>query len=146
MKVALATRAGLVLDVDDRFDAWQMRRQSATVRAPFLRRSRSDRTRSAISTALSVSGSSGRASTACDIQRDHIFRTFATIAARHMWTASWQALFCALNDLVSCGHMSGLLSRDKCPLALMKSDDRGPYQSDELFAHVARRAIPNLRW
>ena len=31
----------------------------------------------------------------------------------------WQALF-ALNDLVSCGHMSGLSVRSICPRALMK--------------------------
>jgi hypothetical protein len=44
-----------------------------------------------------------------------------------MWTASWQALFFALNVLVGCGHMSGLVARRICPLALMKSDDRNPY-------------------
>src|ERR1700676_1333318 len=47
---------------------------------------------------------------------------------RHMWTASWQALFFALNGLVGCGHMSGLVARRICPLALMKSDDQNPYQ------------------
>ncbi len=30
---------------------------------------------------------------------------------RHMWTASWQAVFDALIALVGCGHMSGLLVR-----------------------------------
>jgi hypothetical protein len=63
-----------------------------------------------------------------------------------MWTASWQALFYASNDLVGYGHMSGLFVRGIYPLALMKSDDREPYQSDELFAHVAWRVIPDLRW
>src|ERR1700730_12210377 len=48
----------------------------------------------------------------------------ASAPVRHMWTASWQALLCALNDLVGCGHMSGLVARRICPLALMKSDDR----------------------
>jgi hypothetical protein len=42
----------------------------------------------------------------------------------------------ALNDFVGCGHMSGLLTRSICPLAPMKSDDREPYQSGELFAHA----------
>jgi hypothetical protein len=47
----------------------------------------------------------------------------ASAPVRHMWTASWQALFFALNGLVGCGHMSGLVARRICPLALMKSDD-----------------------
>ena len=38
------------------------------------------------------------------------------------------------NDLVGCGHMSGLLMRSICPLALMKSDDQDHYQSNELYA------------
>jgi hypothetical protein len=38
----------------------------------------------------------------------------------------WQALFSASNDLVGCGHMSGLLARSMCPLALMRSDDQDP--------------------
>jgi hypothetical protein len=41
----------------------------------------------------------------------------------------------ASNDLVGCGHMSGLSMRSICPLALMKSDDHDPDHSDELFAH-----------
>jgi hypothetical protein len=56
-----------------------------------------------------------------------------------MWTASWQALFFALNGLVGCGHISGLVARRICPLALMKSDDRNPYQICELQAHVSWR-------
>ena len=55
--------------------------------------------------------------------------------------------FFASNDLVGFGHMSGLLARKHVPLALMKSDDLYPYQSDELCAHVAlQRGIPELRW
>ena len=34
-----------------------------------------------------------------------------SFAPKHMWTASWQALFFASNDVVGCGHMSGLLTR-----------------------------------
>src|ERR1700730_6447379 len=56
----------------------------------------------------------------------------ASAPMRHMWTASWQALFFALNGLVGCGHMSGLVARRICPLALMKSDDQNPYQICEL--------------
>src|ERR1019366_2988756 len=59
----------------------------------------------------------------------------------------WQALFGALNDLIGCGHMSGLLMRSICPLALMKSDDLDPYHHrSELFAHDGLRVIPGLRW
>ena len=36
--------------------------------------------------------------------------------------------FFALDGLVGCGHMSGLVARRICPLALMKSDDQNPYQ------------------
>ena len=55
--------------------------------------------------------------------------------------------FFASNDLVGFGHMSGLLARKHVPLALMKSDDPDPCQSDELCAHVAlQRGIPELRW
>src|ERR1019366_9723348 len=54
----------------------------------------------------------------------------------------WQALFGALNDLIGCGHMSGLLMRSICPLALMKSDDLDPYHHrSELFAHDGLRVI-----
>jgi hypothetical protein len=63
-----------------------------------------------------------------------------------MWTAPWQALFGVSNDLVGCGHMSGLLTRSICPLAMMKSDDRDPYQVYELFAHDLWRGVPGLRW
>jgi hypothetical protein len=38
------------------------------------------------------------------------------------------------------------LVRSICPRALMKSDDRDPYQPCELFAHVLRRVVPGLRW
>src|ERR1700730_5419437 len=33
-----------------------------------------------------------------------------------------------------------------CPRALMKSDDRDPYQPRELFADDNRRVVPGLRW
>ena len=69
-----------------------------------------------------------------------------TFSRGHMWTAPWQALFGVSNDLVGCGHMSGLLTRSICPLALMKSDDRDPYQVYELFAHDLWRGVPGLRW
>jgi len=36
--------------------------------------------------------------------------------------------FFALNGLVGCGHMSGLVARRICPLALMKSDEQNRYQ------------------
>jgi hypothetical protein len=51
----------------------------------------------------------------------------------HMWTASnGKRILGASNDVVVCGHMSGLLARIICPLALMRSDDRDPYQLREL--------------
>ncbi|MGO9234945.1 MAG: hypothetical protein ACLP4V_13045, partial [Methylocella sp.] len=41
----------------------------------------------------------------------------------HMWTAlHGKHYFGASNDLVGCGHMSGLSMRSICPLALMESD------------------------
>ena len=49
--------------------------------------------------------------------------------------------FFALNGLVGCGHMSGLVARRICPLALMKSDDRNPYQICELQAHVSQQVV-----
>ena len=49
------------------------------------------------------------------------------------------------NDMVGCGHMSGLSARSKCPLALMKSDDWEPYQPSELYAHVVQQVVPGLR-
>jgi len=57
----------------------------------------------------------------------------------------WQALFDVSNDLVGCGHMSGLSARSKRPLALMKSDDWEPYQPSELYAHVVQQVVPGLR-
>jgi len=44
---------------------------------------------------------------------------------RHMWTASYvdglmASTFFALNGLVGCGHMSGLVARRICPLALIE--------------------------
>ena len=52
----------------------------------------------------------------------------------------------ASNDLVGCGHMSGLSMRSICPLALMESDDQDPYHVNALYARGAWRAVPNLRW
>ena len=53
-----------------------------------------------------------------------------------MWTAApGKHFFDVLNDLVDCGHMSGLLARSIFPLALMKSDNLDPYQVRELCAH-----------
>ena len=54
--------------------------------------------------------------------------------------------FFALNGLVGCGHMSGLVARRICPLALMKSDDQNPYQICELQAHVSQQVVFGLRW
>src|ERR1700731_1271902 len=54
--------------------------------------------------------------------------------------------FFVLNGLVGCGHMSGLVARRICPLALMKSDDRNPYQICELQAHVSQQVVFGLRW
>ena len=53
--------------------------------------------------------------------------------------------FFDLNDLVGCGHMSGLLARSYFPLALMKSDDQNPYQVRELCAHSLWRVVPGVR-
>src|ERR1019366_7165067 len=58
----------------------------------------------------------------------------------------WQAFFGASNDLVGCGHMSGLFARSIYPLALMKSDYRDPYQARELYARDKWRGVPGLRW
>jgi len=53
-----------------------------------------------------------------------------------MWTAApGKHFFDVSNDLVDCGHMSGLLARSIFPLALMKSDNLDPYQICELCAH-----------
>lgn len=46
--------------------------------------------------------------------------------------------------MIGCGHMSGLLVRRMCPLALMKSDDRVPYQRGELCAHDIKRVVPGF--
>jgi hypothetical protein len=54
--------------------------------------------------------------------------------------------FFALNGLVGCDHMSGLVARRICPLALMKSDDQNPYQICELHAHVSQQVVFGLRW
>jgi len=41
--------------------------------------------------------------------------------------------FLTFERLGRCDHMSGLLMRSKCPLALMKSDDQDSHQCLELF-------------
>jgi hypothetical protein len=56
------------------------------------------------------------------------------------------SIFFALDGLVGCGHMSGLVARRICPLALMKFDDRNPYQICELQAHVSQQVVFGLRW
>jgi hypothetical protein len=57
----------------------------------------------------------------------------AAPSQRHMWTAPiGKPFFDVTNDLVCCGHMSGLFGADLWPLALMISDGRGPYHSGEL--------------
>ena len=53
--------------------------------------------------------------------------------------------FFALNDLVGCGHMSGLSVRRIRPLALMKSDALDPYHWSELCAHARRQGVPGIR-
>src|SRR5208337_4900944 len=64
-----------------------------------------------------------------------------------MWTAlHGKHYFGASNDLVGCGHMSGLSMRSICPLTLMESDDRDPYHVNELYAHGSWRVVPDLRW
>src|SRR5208282_1382675 len=65
----------------------------------------------------------------------------------HMWTAApGKHFFDVSNDLVDCGHMSGLLARSIFPLALMKSDNLDPYHIRELCAHEVWRVVPDLRW
>ena len=55
------------------------------------------------------------------------------------------SVFFALNDLVGCGHMSGLSVRHIRPLALMKSDALDPYHWSELCAHAQRQGVPGIR-
>ncbi|WP_210178226.1 hypothetical protein, partial [Methylosinus sp. R-45379] len=68
-------------------------------------------------------------------------RRFLTVICGRPSLAS---TFDVSNDLIGCGHMSGLLVRRICPLALMKSDDRDPYQSGELCAHDGERVVPGF--
>src|SRR5450759_1518468 len=57
----------------------------------------------------------------------------------------WQAVFSRRPErLAASGHMSGLFART-CPLALMKFDDKGPYQLGELHARDDWRGVPCLR-
>jgi hypothetical protein len=72
---------------------------------------------------------------------------WTALHGKHMWTAlHGKHYFGASNDLVGCGHMSGLSMRSICPLALMESDDQDPYHVNELYARGAWRAVPDLRW
>jgi hypothetical protein len=58
-----------------------------------------------------------------------------------MWTAApGKHFFDVSNDLVDCGHMSGLLARSIFPLALMKSDNLGPIR----FASFALMTLGRL--
>ena len=73
-------------------------------------------------------------------------KTILITPESHMWTAlPGKHFFGALNDLVGCGHMSGLFLRSIYPLALMKSDGRDPYQQCELSARERQRVVPGLR-
>ena len=63
-----------------------------------------------------------------------------------MWTATpGKHFFDVSNDLVDCGHMSGLLG-GAYVRGMMKSDDREPYQRSELYALDNQQAVPGLRW
>jgi hypothetical protein len=55
----------------------------------------------------------------------------------YVWTAPWQELFDVLQQLVGCGHVSGLLVRQVWPLALMRCADRVPNKN----AHSTRGAL-----
>ena len=50
-----------------------------------------------------------------------------------MWTASWQALFWRFERFDRLRSYVRPVFADICPLALMKSDDLDPYQSNELL-------------
>src|SRR5437868_11735379 len=59
----------------------------------------------------------------------------------------WQALFWRFERLGRLrSYVQPLSVRSICPRALMKSDDRGPYQPRELFADDNQRVVPGLRW
>jgi hypothetical protein len=59
----------------------------------------------------------------------------------------WQALFWRFERF---GRLRSYVRprwvRNICPRALMKSDNRDPYQGGELFAHGTSRVVPGLRW
>jgi hypothetical protein len=76
----------------------------------------------------------------------HALKLYFSALLPSFMTASRSCTFFALNGLVGCGHMSGLMARRICPLALMKSDDRNPYQICELQAHVSQQVVFGLRW
>jgi hypothetical protein len=63
------------------------------------------------------------------------------VASSYVDGPGWQAVFDGVNGLVGCGHMSGLLARRIWPLALMKSDGRGPDHCGELCAHDDSRVV-----
>jgi len=73
----------------------------------------------------------------------HIAGVYFVICGRPPLASTF---FSVLNDLVDCGHMSGLLVRSILPLALMKSDNLDPYQIRELCARDEWRVVPDLRW
>jgi len=74
------------------------------------------------------------------------FRSYGSVGGAHMWTAlPGKPFFDVSNDMIGCGHMSGLLVRSIYPLALMKSDCPDPYQQCELSARERRRVVPGLR-
>ena len=59
----------------------------------------------------------------------------------------WQALFWRFERFGRLrSYVRPLSVRSICPRALMKSDDRDPYQPRELFADDNRRVVPGLRW
>src|SRR2546430_14656107 len=59
----------------------------------------------------------------------------------------WQAFFWRFERLGRLrSYVRPVSVRSICPRALMKSDDRGPYQPRELFADDNQRVVPGLRW
>ncbi len=68
------------------------------------------------------------------------YRELSSVSACESYVCGLMAsTFFALNGLVDCGHMSGLVARRICPLALMKSDDQNQ-------AHVSQQVVFGLRW
>jgi putative transposase len=75
---------------------------------------------------------------------DKLF-TFTRFPKSHMWTASWQALFRFERFGRLRSYVRPLFVRCICPRALMKSDDRDPYQWNELGARGFWRGVPGFR-